>query len=172
MKKNFISVLILGLTLVNTILLAITMFSVVSANMETAKIVKNVAEILDVELEGTKDDAGKEDVPIENIVTYSIPEKMTVVLKNDEDGTAHYCMVSVFFSMDSTHPDYKKYGESVESNELIFRSIVGEVFQKYTITEARASQEEICDEILAQVQQKYQGSDFIFEVSFSDIVYQ
>ncbi len=171
MKKNFISILILGCTLINVILSAVTMFSVVTTNRETGKIVGSVADILDVKLDASGDSEHK-NIPIENIVTYSIPEKMTLELKSDADGTSHFCMVSVFFSMDSEHKDYKKYGDSMSSNELIYRSIVAEVFSEYTITEARASQEEICDEILARVQDKYQGSDFIFEVSFSDIVFQ
>lgn len=171
MKKNFISILILGCTLINVVLSAVTMFSVVTTNRQTGKIVNSVADILEIKLEDASGSSQKE-VPIEDIVTYSIPEKMTVGLKTDPDGTPHYCMVSVFFSMDSKHGDYKKYGESVASNDLIYRSIVAEVFSEYTVTEARASQQEIADEILARIQDKYQGSDFIFEVSFSDIVFQ
>ena len=47
-----------------------------------------------------------------------------------------------------------------------------DVFQKYTVEEARTNQAEIKAEILKQVQNKYSGSDFIFDVSFSDIVFQ
>ena len=172
MKKNFISILILGCTIVNLIVSAITMFSVVTTNHQTAKIVKGVASVIDLELGTTDENANKTNVPIENIVTYSIPEQMTIGLKSDADGTPHYCMVTVFFSMDSKHEDFKKYGESVSGNELIFKSIVGDVIQQYTIDEARINQEEMQEEILRKVQEKYQGSDFIFEVSFSDIVFQ
>lgn len=171
MKKNFISILILGCTLINVVLSAVTMFSVVTTNRQTGKIVNSVADILDVKL-GATDESGKKNVPIDETVRYAIPEEMTVELKPDSDGTAHFCMVSVFLEMDSKHKDYKKYGESVANNDLIYRSIVLEVFREYTITEARASEQEIRDEILARIQDKYQGSDFIYEVSFSDIKYQ
>ncbi|MBR4965979.1 MAG: flagellar basal body-associated FliL family protein [Lachnospiraceae bacterium] len=171
MKKNFLSILILGCTLINIVLSAVTMFSVVTTNRETGKIVGSVADILDLKLDAAADSEHK-DIPIEDIAMYSIPESMTVELKSDPDGTSHFCMVSVCFSMDTKHEDYKKYGATVAANELIYRSIVVEVFREYTITEARASQEELCDEILARVQDKYQGSDFIFEVSFSDIKFQ
>lgn len=171
MKKNFISILILGCTLINVILSAVTMFSVMTTNRETGKIIGAVADILDIRLDATGDSEHK-NIPIENIEMYSIPESMTVELKGDPDGSSHFCMVTVCFSMDIKHEDYKKYGAGVEANELIYRSIIVEVFREYTITEARASQEEICDEILARVQEKYQGSDFIFEVSFSDIKFQ
>ena len=54
----------------------------------------------------------------------------------------------------------------------LFRSIVNDVISKYTIDEARVSQDEIKKEILSKVQEKYSDSDFIFDVSFSDIVFQ
>ena len=54
MKKNFISILILGCTLINVVLSAITMFSVVSTNQKTADIVTSVAKVLDLELSGTE----------------------------------------------------------------------------------------------------------------------
>lgn len=172
MKKNFISILILGCTLINIVLSAITMFSVVSTNQKTAAIVTEVAQILDIELGGTEAEEKENDIPIENIVTYSISEEMMVELKPSADGTRHFCSVTVFFSMDSKHKDYKKYGATIGENELILKSIIGEVFQQYTMDEARANQDEISAEILKKVQAKYGDSDFVFDVSFSDIMFQ
>ncbi len=172
MKKNFISILILGCTLINIVLSAITMFSVVSTNQKTAAIVTEVAQILDIELGGTETEEKENDIPIENIVTYSISEEMMVELKPSADGTRHFCSVTVFFSMDSKHKDYKKYGATIGENELILKSIIGEVFQQYTMDEARANQDEIRAEILKKVQAKYGDSDFVFDVSFSDIMFQ
>ena len=113
------------------------------------------------------------EVPIEDIVTYSITDKMTIELKGTPgDSTTHYAMVSVFFSMDSSHPDYKKYGATMGDNEVILKSIIGDVFSNYTLDEARLQQDEIRNEILKKVQNKYSGSNFVFDVSFSDIVFQ
>ena len=95
-----------------------------------------------------------------------------VELKPSADGTRHFCSVTVFFSMDSKHKDYKKYGATIGENELILKSIIGEVFQQYTMDEARANQDEIRAEILKKVQAKYGDSDFVFDVSFSDIMFQ
>lgn len=172
MKKNFISILILGCTLINVVLSAITMFSVVSTNQKTAEIVTSVAKVLDIELGGTETEEKENEIPIENIVTYSIAEEMMVELKPGADGERHFCQVEVFFSMNSKHKDYKKYGATIGDNELILKSIVSEVFQEYTMDEARASQDEIRVEILKRVQEKYNGSDFVFDVSFSDIIFQ
>lgn len=172
MKKNFISILILGCTLINIVLTAFTMFSVVSTNQKTAAIVTEVAQILDIELGGTETEAKENEVPIENIVTYSISEEMMVELKPGVNGERHFCSVTAFFSMDSKHKDFKKYGATIGENELILKSIISEVFQEYTMEDARANQDEIRAEILKRVQAKYGGSDFVFDVSFSDIMFQ
>ncbi len=174
MKKNLLSILILGLTFVNIIISGITMYTVITTNSKTAKVVSDVANAISIDLgTGSADTEVKAEVPIENIETYSIPEKMTVALKpapGDDEG--HFCMVSVFFSIDTKHKDYKKYGATVGEKENLFRSIVNDVISAYTLDEARVSQDEIKKEILKKVQEKYSGSDFIFDVSFSDIVFQ
>ena len=112
------------------------------------------------------------EIPIEDIVTYSITEEMMVELKPGADGERHFCQVEVFFSMNSQHKDYKKYGATIGDNELILKSIVSEVFQQYNMDDARANQDEIRAKILKRVQEKYGGSDFVFDVSFSDIIFQ
>lgn len=171
MKKNFISVLILGCTLINIVLSGITVFSVVTTNASTGKIVKSIAQVLSIDTGSTAEGAENVDIPIEDIETYSIPEQMTISMKT-VDGTPHYCIASVFFSINTKHADYKKYSATVTTNELIFKSIVSEVIQQYTVDEARANQDKIRKEILKKVQDKYSGSDFIFDVSFSDIMFQ
>lgn len=172
MKKNFISILILGCTLINVVLSAITMFSVVFTNLQTASVVSDVAKVLHIELGGTESESKENNVPIENIAVYSISEEMRVELKPGADGNRHMCVLTVFFSMDTKHKDYKKYGATIGDNELILKSIVNDVFQEYTMDEARANQDEIRKEILRRVQAKYGDSDFVFDVSFSDIVFQ
>ena len=98
---------------------------------------------------------------------------MTIALKPSAgDDEAHFCMVTVFFSINNKHKDYKKYSATISDKEKLFRSIVNDVISSYTIEDARVSQDEIKKEILKRVQEKYSGSDFIFDVSFSDIVFQ
>lgn len=174
MKKNLLSILILGLTFINIIISGITMFMVVTTNQKTAKVVTDVANAISIDLgTGSSETNATAEVPIENIETYSIPEKMTIALKpSPGDDDPHFCMVSVFFSMDNKHKDYKKYSATVTDKENLFRSIINDVFSQYTVEEARVNQAEIKKEILKKVQEKYSGSDFIFDVSFSDIVFQ
>lgn len=178
MKKNLLGILILGLTFINLIVSGITLFSVFSTNQKTAKVVADVADAISIDLgTGASDsESSVKDVPIENIQTYAIPEKMTIALKPSEgdDGSLeeHYCMATIFFSMNIEDPDFKKYGTTLEANENLLRSIITETFAQYTVDEARLNREEIRREILKKVQDKYSGSEFVFDVSFSDILFQ
>lgn len=174
MKKNLLSILILGLTFVNIIISGVTLFSVMTTNQKTAKVVSDVANAISIDVEGgsAETESQATNVPIENIETYAIADKMTIELKPSADDETHYAMVKVFFSMDTTHKDYKKYGAGVATNENILIAIVRETFGEYTIDEARVNQDEIRKAILKKVQEKYSGSDFIFDVSFSDLVFQ
>lgn len=174
MKKNLLSILILGLTFVNIIISGVTLFSVMTTNQKTAKVVSDVANAISIDVEGgsAETESQATNVPIENIETYAIADKMTIELKPSADDETHYAMVKVFFSMDTTHKDYKKYGAGVATNENILIAIVRETFGEYTIDEARVNQDEIRKAILKKVQEKYSGSEFIFDVSFSDLVFQ
>ena len=111
MKKNLISICILGLLLVNIVLTGIMMFSVTSASRKTASLVDNVASVLSLELEGgTRGGTSASSIPIEDIEVYSLSEEMTIPLKIGEDGEAHYCLASISFSINTKADDYKKYG--------------------------------------------------------------
>lgn len=172
MKKNLISIIILALLIVNIVLTSIMMFSVTSASRKTAALVDNVASVLSLELTnatGGGPSAGS--IPIEDIEVYSLSEEMTIPLKVGEDGEAHYCLASISFSINTKDDDYKKYGSDLSGQESLIKGEINSIFGQYTIEEARASEAQIQDEILASVQKLY-GSTFIFNVTFSDILYQ
>ena len=72
MKKNLLGILILGLTFVNIIISGITMFTVMTTNQKTAKVVSDVANAISIDM-GTGSSEGEvaQAVPIEDIETYS-----------------------------------------------------------------------------------------------------
>ena len=174
MKKNLISIIILALLIVNIVLTSIIMFSVTSASRKTAALVDNIASVLSLELStGEEGEAAAESVPIENIEVYSLSEEMTIPLKVGEDGEAHYCLVSISFSINTKSEDkgYKKYGSDLSGQESLIKGEINSVFGQYTLEEARASEDQIQEEILERVQKLY-DSTFIFDVTLSDILYQ
>ena len=169
MKKNLISVIILALLVVNIVLTAIMMFSVTSASRKTAALVDNIATALNLELTAQTGET-ETIVPMEDIAVYAIPESMTISLKKGEDGADHYCLVSVSFSINTKSDGYKKYGSDLTPQQSLIMDKVNEVFGRYTMEEARENEEQIKKEIIEGVQQMF-DSDFIFNVSFSSIMY-
>ncbi len=174
MKKNMISIIILALLIVNVVLTAIMMFSVTSASKKTAALVDNIAKALDLELTAKNGDgeAEEEIIPMTDTETYQISESMTIPLKASEgDDAEHYCLVSVTLSINTKDKGYKTYGSDLSGQESLIKSEINDAFGQYTLEEARNSQDQIRQEILERVQTMF-DSEFIYNVSFSDIMFQ
>jgi flagellar FliL protein len=75
--------------------------------------------------------------------------------------------------MNTKDEDYATYGtdEAMAANEALIKSEVIAVISSYTVDEIKLDQDHICDEILERVQKLYDGSKFIYKVSFSDIMF-
>jgi len=170
MKKNLISIMVLALLVVNVVLTAVMMFSVIGAAKKTTALVNNIASVLNIEL--TKDETETESVvAIADSVTVDIPDTLTISLKKGDDGKDHYCLVNVSIYLNSKHEDYATYSETVASNTSLFKSIIIDVIGSHTLDEVKGNPEAIRDEILNQIQTAY-GSTFIYKVTFSNIMYQ
>lgn len=177
MKKNLISIIILALLIVNIVLTSVMMLSVTGAARRTSAFIDNAASALNLELTAQTNtgDREKEAVPMEDIASYSISEKMTIPLKDsvDDEGkkTSHFCMASISFSINKKSDGYKKYKEDLSPQEEMIKDMINTVFANYTLEEAKGNEETIKDEILEKVQKMY-DSDFIFDVGFGSILYQ
>ena len=168
MKKNLISIVILALLIVNIVLTAIMMFSVTSTNKKTASLVTDIASAISLDL-GTEEEEVKEAVSMEDTVTYTIAD-MTIPFKKSqptEEGQEvkdHFALLSVTFSMDSTHKDYKSYGEDMASREELIKGKIFEIINQHTMEEAQADTEAIRMEVLTKIQELF-GSDFIYDAT-------
>ena len=177
MKKNLISIVILALLIVNVVLTAIMMFSVVGTSRKTAALVDNIATALNLELAAKNEDgeAEKVVVPMSNIETYDISEKMTIPLKVEVNAEGkeeqHYFIANVTLSMNTKDKGYKKYGEELESRESLIKGEINDVFSQHTLNDARNNQDQIREEILQRIQTMFE-SEFIFNVTFSDTMTQ
>lgn len=176
MKKNLISIIILALLIVNIVLSAIMIFSVVGTSRKTAALVDNIATALNLELTAGSDGEGETvNVPMSDTAIYNISEKMTLPLKveADENGgeEQHYFITNVTLSMNTKADGYKDYGESIGDMESLIKAEITDVIQSCTLDEARNNQEQIKQDILNRVQKLF-DSDFIFNVSFSDTMIQ
>ncbi len=171
MKKNLLSIIILALLIVNLVLTTIMMVNVSSASKKTAQLVGDISEVLKLELStGAEGWATKSDVSLEDTEVYKIENQMTIPLQST-DGKSHYCLVSVALSMDKTSDGYKSYGASVSSYESLITSAVYDVIGSYSVDEAQANKDIMREEILKRVQAIF-DSTFIYQISFSDIMFQ
>lgn len=170
MKKNLISIVILALLVVNIVLTAVMMFSVMSTNRKTAALVGTVAAAIDLDL-GKEDEEEVKVVSMADTETYTIAN-MTIELKKDE-GTEeteeenHYAAISVTLSMDIKSKDYKKYGD-LSTREDLIKGEIFEVVGQHTMNEIKSDQQMIKDEILDRIQTLF-DSDFIYDVTLSSI---
>lgn len=173
MKKNLLSILILALLVVNIILTAIMMFSVVGASKKTTELVTDIASVLQLEI-GDAEGEEVEMIPLSQTEVYNISE-MTIAVQADENGTPHYCLVSVALSLNTKDKAYKTYGsaESMASYEPLITGEITNVIGGYTVEALRepATQEEVKTKILKSVQKMF-DSEFVYNVSFSDIKFQ
>ena len=170
MKKKLISVIILALLIVNIVLTAIMMFSVTSASKKTAALVDSISMALNLEL--ASGEGGEAAVSMADTETYSFAENMTIPLKKSEgDEKDHYCIISVTLSINTKADVYKKYGSDLSMQEGLIKDEINSVFAQYTMEEARDNQDAIKKEILNRIQKMFDSNEYIYNVSFGDIMF-
>lgn len=177
MKKNLISVIILALLLVNLVLTALLMFTMMPATKNANTLISQVASAIDLELtNGTGDQTST--VPIENIEVFNVPstadEKMTINLKAAGDGKDHFAIVVVSLSLDKTSEAYKTFGSTMTEKESLIRNEINAVISSHSITDLKTNNQAILDEILESVQTMFgkDGKKLIVGVGFRSIQYQ
>ena len=167
MKKNLMSVIILALVLVNLVLTAVLVFTIVPQTQKSNKLIDQVCNAINLELESA--DAGELAVPIEDIEVYNIADKFTVNLKSNGDGKDHVAYFSVGFSLNTKSEGYESITvEGITAKETLIKDKIYVIVQQYTLDEFRDDNNAVKDEILEAMQDMF-GSDFIVGVSFSGV---
>ena len=149
------------------------MFSVVSANQKTVALVDSIAGALDLELNNGYQSVGvvQGSVALTDSAVYDIADSMTIALKPSADGSDHYALAEVSFSMNTTNADYVTYQPLLAERESKIKSIIIEVIGSYTKEEAMSDIPALQNAILEKVQGLF-GSNFIYEAYFRDIKFQ
>lgn len=172
MKKNILSIIMLALLIMNLVLTAIMMFTMVPSLKKSNQLVTQVAGVLNLELnaDGSSGENG-DNISIDKVEVYDIEDKLTINMKTGSDGQDHYAVVSVSFSMNTENDDYKKYAETLENKESLIKNEINNVISSYTIEEARGNTKEIQEQLLTAFQGIF-DSDFITGVAFRDIIFK
>lgn len=172
MKKNLISIIVLGLVVANLVVSIMSLMTVSTASGKVTQLITDISSVLSLELTDDTVQLDAAGLTPDQIAVYNISEEMTIAFKMAEgDTTQHYCVVQVSLSMDTTNEDYAKYGTETEmqNKETLIRGIINDVISNHTIEEMQVGQQDIRDEILTQIQQLY-GSKFIYQVNFTSYI--
>ena len=179
MKKNLLSIIILALLVINLGMTGFMLLSVMSTNSQTAKLISDIAAALELEASGGSGGgfggSAVQPVGVDNLATFELTgdDKMTINLKAGADGKTHYMAVEVVFSLNTANTDYATMGtsESMAAKKSLIKAKVQEVLSSHTMEEIQTNEATVKDEILESVQDLF-GSNFIYEVSFSSVLYQ
>ncbi|WP_026508760.1 flagellar basal body-associated FliL family protein [Butyrivibrio sp. MC2013] len=178
MKRNMLSIIILALLIINIVLTAIMMVSVLQTNSKTAAVVSDIAAAVELEAGGGAGNAsgfGRDatNVPANERANYDITD-VTIALSSQDDKV-HYLACSVTLTMDTVNADYETYGtaEIMEGNVSVIKSKINDVVGKYTyeqITQDPQNIKETMQTEILETLQDYFSSAFIIEVSFSSFL--
>ncbi|MBQ3796254.1 MAG: flagellar basal body-associated FliL family protein [Butyrivibrio sp.] len=177
MKKNLLSIIILALLVVNIAMTGFMLLSVMTTNSQTAKLISDIAAALELEANGGESGGftGSAGGGVANIATYGFTgdDQLTINLKPGADGKSHYMLVEVVFTMNTASGDYATLGteESLANMRSLIKGKITNVLSSYTLEELQADDAPAKDKILDEVQELF-NSNFIYEVTFSSVLYQ
>lgn len=169
MKKNLITVIILALVLANLILTAILTISVVPQTKKANDLITQVCSAINLELKSGSVTSDTNVVPVDQLVTYAIPDQLTINLKD----TPHVAVLNVSISMDEKNEGYKKYGEEITAGEQdsIIKDVINSTIREYTYEQMTNETQAVQTQIVKRLQQLF-DSDFIVSVGFPVITCQ
>lgn len=171
MKRNLISVIILAFSIINFILLAIIVFTVIPTNKKTDNLITKIASIIDTSLESVGEDT-IEQVPLSDQTIYTSQEDSTITLKSTGEDK-HYVQVRLAIALNKKSKDFKKYDPSADtgigSYESTIQSAVRSEIEKYTPEECTNNAEQIEENCKKAIKDLF-NSDVIYDVTFSKFV--
>lgn len=172
MKKNLLTVLILAFLIVNIVLTAIMMLSVLDANKQTTKLVSNIATVLNIEMANEGEESQTEEISLADtdfFVMNGDGKGLMFLLKSDEGDTkAKYMIFTLTLSMNMQHEDYEVYGATLDSKAELIKDALTTIISSHTEGECINNLEGLKTEILEAVQNLFK-SEFIYQISISDV---
>ena len=168
MKKNFITVIILALVVVNLVLTAVLTITIIPETQKANELITKVCSAIDLDLQAG-DTAGSLSIDVADMVDYPVNSGETLTI-NLVDG---YAVLGISLSLDSTNEDYATYAPdgNLSGQDNIISDKINSVIKKHTVQEMIDNEDEIKEEILEELQTLFKSS-FIVRVNFSSATYQ
>ena len=169
MKKNLISVLILALVVVNFVLTALLLFTVLPETKKANELIVKVCSAIDLDLNSGQA-LGISNVSPEDTDIYQVNggESMTINLKIGEDGKSHFAVLKTSLSLNKNSKNYKTYPlEVLATKDDLIRGYITDTVKNYTMEEFSSNTDAVEDEILNICKEQF-GSDYVIGVIFAD----
>ena len=162
MKKNLMSVIILALVVINLVLTAIMMFTIMPQTQKANEMITKVCEAIDLELNSGAA-TGLSNLPMSQIEVYNVAEGATMTV-NLADG--RYAVVAIAISVNNESEEYEKNTTTpLSTKESLIKDAVRETIAKYTKVELSANSDMAKDEILKILKKDF-GAEYIVGISF------
>jgi flagellar FliL protein len=166
MKKNILTIVIMAACLINLVLSAVLVFSVMPAMNKTSKLVDKVASVIDLEIDSGEDEEDSYTVDDLTTVEITYDSSVKIKLQQDEgDDSAHYALLDgivVFFN--SKAEDCDAVYKSISETNVYVSDIVKDVIGEYSATSI--SETTVKEEAVKRLQEKY-NTKSIVEISLT-----
>lgn len=169
MKKNILTIVIMAATLINVILSAVLVFSVMPAMNKTSNLVDKVASVIDLEIEDAN--AEEQEYTMDDLDPYqkTYDTAVNINLKKEAgDDANHYAQLAGFtVSFNKKAEDYSKISEAIRTNDVYVDDIVRETISSYTASSF--DRKKVPTEIVKKIQEKY-NTKVVVEVSLDLLI--
>ena len=164
MKRNILTIVILALSIVNLVLSAVIVFSVVPNVSKTNNLINQVSEIINLDLEAQN--GNEKIITSDDLDNYALEEEIIINLKKDTDSSKErYAVVSkISLTLYNGVSDYEKVKKNIDESKDGIYDTIRKGFTSYTIDEAKAN-------IIQMLNDKY-GDKVVQDIVFGSLIYQ
>ena len=170
MKKNILTVVIMAATVINLVLTAVLVFTVMPAMNKTTNLIDKVASVIDLEID-TKDES--EDYTIADLsglltevlfpVEYDAVQNLNLLPEEGDDTMHVFRMKGFSVSFNTKAEDYKTVSEQVKTDPTHVKDIVIKTISSHTKSDF--DQVKVASECVKKIQEMY-NTKCIVEIIF------
>ncbi len=164
MKKNILTIVIMAASIINLVLTAVLIFSVMPAMNKTSNLIDKVASVIDLEIESKNEK--NEQTPVENLEVFEIPYEANVNInlqKEAGDEQDHYAVIKgIRVSFDKEADGFSDVKGLIEKNTTYVEDIVKETISSFS--SSTISEEKVKEAAVKKLQERY-DTKCIVEIS-------
>ena len=175
MKKNILTIIIMALAVINVILTAVIVFTMVPAMNRTNNLVKEISQMVDLELEQSeKEKNAVVSVKDRDIHSFSSSTEgtLTINLKKSQDGKDHYALLDmVYVTINKSSDDYDDLADIIDSRGSDIIQKVTDVIGSYDYETISSDRDSMKQQIIQKLQEFFE-TEAIVDVSFDNLRFQ